>query len=385
MRVRRSGFTLIELLVVIAIIAVLIALLLPAVQSAREAARRSQCVNNLKQIGLAVHNYVQSNELLPPYTIDFYNSKGDCTTNAPWSNCQYQNFSQLARILPYLEQQAAYNSLNFTFGARWGADGNNQNVNLGTDMNPPGAMGPYGAVHASVVALTINSFLCPSDGNPGNKATVPAAGNNMIASTNYATNLGLNRYYNNWVPNGPGYTVTTWDGQMRRNIGLKNFIDGTSNTAIYSEWVKGLGDDPAVSKDGLNMVYSNNINQTDFATGPGAFTSNYVQSNFQLSQKCQQSATKNWGWKGEWWISGEDGSSIYSHINTPNRKACVFGGGISRRPDGSMIGPSSNHPGGVNVLFMDGTVRFIKNSVNYVSWYAIATPDQNEVVSSDAL
>src|SRR5271170_5380238 len=106
------AFTLIELLVVIAIIAVLIALLLPAVQAAREAARRSQCTNNLKQIGLAMHNYVSTYVNVPPNNTDWY-PNGSSTPAAG------QNWSQLARLLPYLEQTTAYNAINWNYGSRW--------------------------------------------------------------------------------------------------------------------------------------------------------------------------------------------------------------------------------------------------------------------------
>ena len=111
MSLRRRGFTLIELLVVIAIIAVLIGLLLPAVQSAREAARRAQCVNNLKQIGLAMHNYLSTNDSVPPLMIIYSPVGTDNTAQA---------FSPLARMLPYLEQTQIYNAINFNVGPRWG-------------------------------------------------------------------------------------------------------------------------------------------------------------------------------------------------------------------------------------------------------------------------
>src|SRR5262245_12223384 len=118
LRLRRlGGFTLIELLVVIAIIAVLIALLLPAVQSAREAARRAQCTNNLKQIGLAVHNYLSANNSMPPAYVVYGIGPGGTNTA--------QDYTALARMLPFLEQNSMYNAINFSMGARWGASGTN--------------------------------------------------------------------------------------------------------------------------------------------------------------------------------------------------------------------------------------------------------------------
>ena len=245
----RRGFTLIELLVVIAIIAVLIALLLPAVQAAREAARRSQCVNNLKQIGLAMHNYISSNSLLPMVECDNTNNSGGPVM-------PYQNYSQHVRLLPYMEQVAAYNAWNTSFGSRW------SDHYGGGDPNPPdnASGGSYSIVQFTVLCMQVSSFLCPSDPYPGTSGTFFFAGTQkLVGSFNYPSNFGLNRHINggnvnSWSPNGPNYDASNWDGAMKRNIGLQNFLDGTSNTAIFSEWVKG----PAAglpSKNGLGMVY----------------------------------------------------------------------------------------------------------------------------------
>src|SRR5580693_3236790 len=231
MKNRRLGFTLIELLVVIAIIAVLIALLLPAVQAAREAARRAQCTNNLKQIGLAMHNYVSANTNVPPNSTDW------TTTGALVPG---QNFSQLARLLPYMEQQPAYNALNFAFGARW-----NYNFNGPDPTNIDGGSGgPYSLFQMTVLVMQISSFLCPSDTAPGSSSTFLINGQNrLVGSHNYSSNIGLNRRINggsptagdgtggNWQENGPGYLASTWDGIAIRQINIASFTDGTSNTA----------------------------------------------------------------------------------------------------------------------------------------------------------
>src|SRR4029077_1017156 len=132
MRIRRTGFTLIELLVVIAIIAILIGLLLPAVQSAREAGRRAQCTNNLRQLVLAIHNYVSANTALPPVSIDCPARNcayGPFPNNSPYP---HQNWSQHARLLPFMEQTPLYNAINWDFGAR-GSDGDV----VYRDLNPP--------------------------------------------------------------------------------------------------------------------------------------------------------------------------------------------------------------------------------------------------------
>ncbi|MGP0066600.1 MAG: DUF1559 domain-containing protein [Isosphaeraceae bacterium] len=372
----RRGFTLIELLVVIAIIAVLIALLLPAVQAAREAARRSQCTNNLKQIGLAMHNYVSSNVNVPPNCVD-----PTYTYNNPACG---QNFSQLARLLPYMEQTTAYNAINFNFGSRWnsyysGPVADNGSIDVGSG-------GAESMVQMTVVVMQISTFLCPSDTAPGGSNTFVFNGvTKTDGPHNYSSNIGLNRRINNapvngsgtagnWQENGPGYIGSAWDGIAVRQISLASFTDGTSNTAIFSEWVKGPATLPG--KNGLGMVYN----------FPNSTTAHTFPTDVQYLQACQvnlANPSQNWGWKGEWWIMS--GASIYSHTLTPNRLACEYSDiGQDSRGTITCVGASSNHPGGVNVLFMDGSVRFVKSTVSYVPWYAIATPDWGETISSDA-
>jgi len=358
----RRGFTLIELLVVIAIIAVLIALLLPAVQSAREAARRSQCVNNLKQFGLAFHNYISANDMLPPLHVD------------PKVNGQGAgiNWSAHARLLPFMEQNQIYNAINWNFGSRWDSPG------VTADPNPPDAAsgGPQSIFQYTALCTQINSFLCPSDPNPGTSGTfVFPTGSKLVGSFSYPANVGLNRRINNWQMNGPGYIGTSWDGALMATVSLSKFTDGTSNTIIFSEWIKGPAVGTGTAPDGLGVVYNLGLN-TDGAATDLAF-----------KQACDKiSVTKtnqNWMWKGEWW--GFGGTSIYSHTQTPNRVSCAYGDDAQDgRASITMITASSYHTGGVNALFADGSVHFIKTSVAVQTWQALATPDRGEVVSADA-
>jgi prepilin-type N-terminal cleavage/methylation domain-containing protein/prepilin-type processing-associated H-X9-DG protein len=371
MRRERQGFTLIELLVVIAIIAVLIALLLPAVQAAREAARRSQCVNNLKQIGLAMHNYVSANDAVPPVVVDDHGQAG-------WGNRPGQNWSVHARLLPYMEQQASYNAINWNVGARWTTGPGNEPT---SDPNPPdGAAGGWQSLlQFTVLTQQINSFLCPSDPFPGASGTFLVNGQSkLVGSTNYPYNVGLNRRITGgkpdltWALNGPSYTAG-WDGAVSRPVTIATFVDGTSNTVIFSEWVKGPAAKPG--RDGLGMVYSAGVNSNSFNT------------DLQFLRACQAinptQANQQWGWKGEWW--GFGGTLIYSHTNTPNKTACDYN---DTAQDGrgtiTMVNSSSLHPGGVNMLFMDGSVKFVKSTVSIPSYYAISTPNNGEVVSADS-
>jgi len=355
MRSQRRGFTLIELLVVIAIIGVLIALLLPAVQMAREAARRAQCTNNLKQIGLAIHNYISTYDTLPP-SGERDNDPGGLQRNLgmPMQNA----YGMKMRFIGYMEQQVLFNATNFSLDPSW---------NNGWEM-----------ANTTSRNIKLSSLLCPSDIMPGNRNNLqgPAA----AMTTNYPNNVGNNRYFNGWVPDGPAY-FPGWDTQIRQTLTLANVSDGTNSSAVFSEWVKGDGSSPAVSRDGLSMVYINGIsNGANLGTG--------ISGEYLNAQNCQNYAlTRYWSWKGERWLCQDPGrGGIYSHTQLPNRRSCSYNGGdVGNNNFETMISAASSHPGGVNVLFMDGSVRFVKSTINYNTWHSIGTIAGGEVVGTDQM
>jgi prepilin-type processing-associated H-X9-DG protein len=230
--------------------------------------------------------------------------------------------------------------------------------------------------------MQIKAFLCPSDFNPGSSGLfLVGGGNKLVGASNYACNIGLNRRLSDggpdrsWLLNGPNYVASSWDKTVSDTTTMATFKDGASNTAIFSEWVKGEAVPTGRAHDGLAEVY--NLGQN----------SNWFPTDYQFMQLCNTvpitRANQQWQWKGEWW--GYGATMIYSHTQTPNRTSCVYHD-INQDGRGTitMISASSNHPGGVNVLLMDGSVRFVKSSLHYQTWYAIATPRGNEAVSSDS-
>lgn len=320
---RRSAFTLIELLVVIAIIAVLIALLLPAVQSAREAARRAQCVNNLKQIGLALHNYHDINKVFPL--------------------SRYNNFSGHCRMLPFLEQTHVFNAINFS--GSWRADATGYDPNL------------------TVRGVAISTFLCPSDA----MNNVPAG----WAGNNYRANEGTMflHTYNPADPSNVNYSMPPPNGVFFNSEvhGMQEVPDGTSNTALFSEHIKG----------DFNQSIASERSDT---FRPGT----YPATMDEAVQFCN-----NFDWKdlsyqgvsdvGAPWIYGYHSTTTYYHTAGPNRRSCMY------PPSRIATTANSNHPGGVNVSMGDGSVKFIKESISIQTWRALGTRNQAEIISSDSL
>jgi len=312
----------VELLVVIAIIGVLVALLLPAVQAAREAARRTQCANYLKQLGLASHNFEGHYKRLP------HGSE----TAALWGPSPH------AYLLPVLEQNNVFAEMDQTFAhgasAQAGSTGNVLTHEAGSTTRP-------------------KIFHCPSDPNTFKQM--------VYGFTNYHTNYG------SWVK-----LQNRWDGVYGTNFTpygtvppvqaskFGDITDGLSNTLMYAEVCNGIGADPT-KRDPRRDCYEAG---SQSATTPQAARAAFLALNYQTA-----ATLGGWNWRGYPWREGSIWRNGFNTLLGPN-KPCW-------RPNSEwweLVTPSSSyHPGGVNVALSDGSIRFVTESVDADIWTAAGT------------
>jgi prepilin-type N-terminal cleavage/methylation domain-containing protein/prepilin-type processing-associated H-X9-DG protein len=354
----RQGFTLIELMVVVTVIGVLIALLLPAVQSAREAARRAQCTNNMKQIGLALHAYHQAFDSFPMgASLQAY--------SPPNIMASWCNWGANALMLGYLDQTPLYNAINFSYSPEPAPQPRN-----------PTYSSVGGFINATVYNTKLATFLCPSDGNAGQTninsyhASVGTTTYNIVGS--YEGVIGI-------IPGSTGVFA------MLQCYSIASVRDGTSNTVGYAEALvgdsntggprKGNGTGPSGSSLASNQLdisgmYANVV--ADLEMCNTAFQTAYLADD-----------------RGYRWGSGMMGYTLFNTVVPPN------GGGQyswnSCRVDccdqaqaAHYLPASSRHPGGVNILKADGSVSFIKNTVDIRTWWALGTRANSEVIDSNA-
>jgi prepilin-type N-terminal cleavage/methylation domain-containing protein len=315
----RYGFTLVELLVVIAIIGILVALLLPAVQSAREASRRSACANNLKQLGLALHEFHDANQRFPP-------GRGGPPPTV---------FSPQAYILPYVEQGGLYGQMNLTSAPM--------------DLTIAG-ISYSGAANAAAAMQAVPVLQCPTDDAAGRVPTLVYGGTNYVAcsgsgTVTFGTLAGAD---------GVFYTTST--------IRFADLLDGSSHTAAFSERMLGTG----LTVASLSTA---DIGYYILELGNGIDVS---------TSTCASLGTGDWfSQRSGKWILGNYGNTLYNHFYTPNAAQWDC---MNQAQQKGLMAARSNHPQGVNLLLCDGSARFVADAVDLAIWRAAATRQGGEAV-----
>lgn len=340
---RRWGFTLVELLVVIAIIGILIALLLPAVQAAREAARRSQCTNNLKQISLGMHNYHDTYNVFP-ISIGW----------SPWNNFDGA-FSDKVALLPYLEQKAIQDATNYNAPA----------------FDPGGWQQPSANLNRVAHSVKLPVFNCPSQDrelfngqanftyaiNHGTSHVSHVGGSAVQASGSRSN--GVAAFFRN-SPKGP-------------LVDFAKITDGTSNTAAYSEFCI---QDPTLTTP--LPAGDKNVRYQVYTWANGNNTSEVRQD---CLNKTALSGVGNGrdNMRGRAWAWGFMGvGAAYNHTMMPNERSCHSYNNAGDWDGNNLMSASSLHPGGVNVAKADGSVDFISETVDNMVWWGLGTRNGRE-------